>query len=78
MTLPEPGRLRSPDEDAELTRLLTEWDRVTTRLEELGVRMPRRPGAVTMAEWDAETEPPPGKYEEELFADSAEDYRRHC
>lgn len=45
------GGLRSPAGDAEVTRLLREWDTATARLRALGVAIPDRPGAVTMAEW---------------------------
>ncbi len=53
------GDLRTPPEDAELTGLLREWDRITARIRALGVKIPPRPGAVTMAEWVAATGLPP-------------------
>jgi hypothetical protein len=48
------GNVRDSTEDAEVTDLLRERDRIDARLAELGVRMPRRPGGTTLAEWDAE------------------------
>jgi hypothetical protein len=47
--------VRDSAEDAEVTRLLRERDRIDARLGELGVKMPARPGGVTLAEWPDET-----------------------
>lgn len=47
------GGLRSAAGEQEVTRLLREWDTATARLRELGITIPDRPGAVTMAEWAA-------------------------
>jgi len=44
--------MRDSQQDAEVTKLLRERDRIDVRLEELGVHMPPRPGGITMAEWD--------------------------
>jgi hypothetical protein len=46
--------VQSEAEEAELTDLLREWDRITKRIRELGVVMPNRPGGITQEQWDAE------------------------
>lgn len=46
-------RMRTPAEDAELTRLLRDWDRITGHIRALGVAISRRPGEITTAEWAA-------------------------